>query len=475
MTRKVIVNFFYQAIYQLIIIILPIITVPIISRALLPEGVGTFNFVSSIVNYFVLVAALGLSTYAVREIAVVRNEKKKLSRKFWEIQTFNLLFSSVVVLVYLVFCFFTTYKELFLIQSLTVISVIFDISWFFQGVEDFKKVTLTNLLVKVFSFVAIILWVKSPNDLVIYTLINAISTLLSALVFWLFLKKYIVFVRVTVQQAMTHFLPALNFFLLKLSSTIFINFNKTLLGIMVSMSAVGLFSNSLTLVTIIGSLINTMNIVMLPRMSLLESQKKEETLMNTLTTIIHFQLFLTIALMFGLIATADKMVPWFFGNKFLSTIRMIQILSPIVVLQSLHQGIANQYLVPKNQMKSYNVTMIIGTIVTVITGLILIPTVGVYGAITGFLFGQMTLAVSRSHILVKRTTFKFKYLNIIGYVISGGIMSAVIFMLTSRMPANPLTNIIQIIVGILVYMILTIILHINPLVNIASRWLFKKS
>lgn len=469
MTRKVISNFFYQAIYQLVIIILPIITVPIISRALLPEGVGAFNFVSSIVNYFVLVAALGLSTYAVREISVVRYDKIMLSRKFWEIQIFNLIFSSIVVLIYLIFCFFVRYRILFFIQSLTVISVIFDISWFFQGVEDFKKITMTNLIVKVFSFGAILFFVNDPSDLIAYTLINAISTLLSTFVFWLFIKKYIVFIHVTLSQAMQHFFPALNFFLLKLSSTIFINFNKTLLGIMVSMSAVGYFSNSLTLVTIIGSLINTMNIVMLPRMSLLESEKKEEVLMDTLSIVVHFQLFLTIALMFGLIATANKMVPWFFGNKFLATIKMIQILSPIVVLQSLHQGIANQFLVPKNKMRSYNITMIIGTIISVLTGIILIPSIGVYGAIIGFLFGQITLAFTRSYTLVKKTVFKFNFINILKYIASGIGMNIVIFILTSKMAATPLTNILQIIIGFFVYMILTIIFHVNPLTSMVRK------
>lgn len=466
MTRKVISNFFYQAIYQLIIIILPIITVPIISRALLPSGVGIFNFVSSIVNYFVLVGALGLSNYAVREIAIVRKNKMEMSQKFWEIQVFNLLFSSVVVLVYVCFCFFMTYKKLFLIQSLTVISVIFDISWFFQGIEDFKKVTITNLLVKVLSFIAIVLWVKKPDDLIMYTFINAGSTLLSAMVFWIFLKKYIIFIKVTFKQAMRHFVPALNFFLLKLSSTIFINFNKTLLGILASMSAVGYFSNSLTLVTIIGSLINAMNVVMLPRMSLLESEKEEKKLMNTLTMIIHFQLFLTIALMFGLVATADKMVPWFFGNKFLSIVSMIKILSPIVVFQSLHQGIANQYLVPKNQMRSYNITMIIGTIISIVTGVILIPLIGVYGAVIGFLLGQFALAFTRSFILVKNTSFRFKTLNILGYFIAGFLMYVVIHVVTANMTATIFTNVIQVVIGVIVYMIVTGILRINPIVDL---------
>ncbi|MGK4179952.1 oligosaccharide flippase family protein [Lapidilactobacillus dextrinicus] len=474
MNRKVISNFFYQAIYQLVIIILPIVTVPIVSRSLLPKGVGTFNFVTSVVNYFVLVAALGLANYAVREISVVRSDKKKLSQKFWEIQTFNFIFSAIIVVIYLVFCFFTKYKTLFLIQSLTVISVIFDISWFFQGIEDFKKVTLVNIFVKVLSFLGIIVLVNSPSDLTIYTLINSLSTLFSSLVFWIFVRKYISFVKVTLHQAMQHFLPALNFFLLKLSSTIFINFNKTLLGILVSMSAVGLFSNSLTLVTIIGSLINTMNVVLLPRMSLLESQKKEEVLMNTLDTVIHLQLFLTVALMFGLIATADKMVPWFLGEHFLSTIGMIKLLSPIVILQSLHQGIANQYLVPKNQMRSYNITMIIGTVVSVLTGIILIPNIGVYGAIIGFLSGQITLAFARSYILVKHTVFHFHSLKILGYFISGILMYFSIFIFTSSLHANIVTNLLQIIIGIIVYMLSTTIMQINPIFDIWNQHNTKK-
>lgn len=131
MKRKLAVNFFYQASYQILLIILPIITIPIVSKALGPGGIGTYNYINSIVAYFVLVAGLGMANYGVREIAIVRDDRYNLSKKFWELEGFNVFISILTLIVYLIWCLIFSNTFYFLISSILIISNLFDITWFF--------------------------------------------------------------------------------------------------------------------------------------------------------------------------------------------------------------------------------------------------------------------------------------------------------------------------------------------------------
>ncbi|MDN6571048.1 MAG: flippase, partial [Staphylococcus equorum] len=114
MQRKIIINFMYQVSYQILIIFLPVVTIPIVSDALGPKGLGTYNYITSIAAYFILVGRLGMANYGVREISIVQRDRKKLSEKFWELQFFNSFFSLGSLLVFVVFAFFTDYTVLFL-------------------------------------------------------------------------------------------------------------------------------------------------------------------------------------------------------------------------------------------------------------------------------------------------------------------------------------------------------------------------
>jgi Membrane protein involved in the export of O-antigen and teichoic acid len=466
MKEKLFANFFYQATYQVLIVLLPIISVPIVSKALGPPGIGTYNYVTSIVNYFVLVAGLGLANYAVREISFVRDNKEDLSKKFWEIQIFNLIFSVVVFLFYLIFSLYSRRSIIFLAQAPIVFSTILDITWFFQGIEDFKKITMTNAIIKIATFILIVGYIKQPSNLLRYVFIQSISTLASSAIFWIHIRNKVFFVRVTKKEIWGHFKPALNFFILKISATLFTNFNKTLLGIHSTMSVVGLFSNSLTLIIMGSSLLNTLNTVLLPRMSALQKNKDEKKMIQLLQKTIHFQFFLTIPLMFGIIALTPKMITWFFGAAFSDMKMLVVILTPIVVFQSLHQGIANQFLVPRDEMRAYNISMIFGAAINIFLGLVLIPKIHEYGAAISFLTGQLVLAISRSIVLIRTSMFRFDYRKIGTYLSSGLLMLWVITICSSSLPGNIITTTFQSILGLIFYMGITAIFGTNPIVNI---------
>lgn len=460
--KKTLVNFMYQAIYQLALIILPIITIPIISKALGPSGVGTWNYIQSIMNYFLLLAGLGLANYGVREVAVVRRNRYKLSITFWQLELFNFFFTLLTLVLYLVIALFLKNTYLYFIQSLVLFGAMFDITWFFAGIEDFKKITIAGISIKLISFLLIVSLVKNKDDLVWYVMIQSLSILLNQAILWLFIHRYVDFYKVSIKSSLKHLRPALRFFISKIASTVYMNLNKTVLGIITSMAIVGFYSNALTLVMLSGSLITALNTVMIPKMSSLYSEKSESNLMVELEKSLHFQLLLTIPLMFGIILVTPKMINWFFGSQFIYINKLIPFLAPVVIFQALQSGIAAQYLIPKNDMKAYNRTVIFGAIVSLICDITLIPFIGAFGAVISTLLGQATICIVRVKVLILNTSFRFDLIRIIKFLVSGLLMYLITNLVTDLMTSSPITTVLQIVIGIIIYFIFIIVFRAYP-------------
>lgn len=466
MQKKLVINFVYQAAYQILLVILPIITIPIVSGALGPEGLGVFNFVNSIVAYFILVAGLGMANYGVREISLVRHDRKQLSKKFWELQIFNSCFSLSTLLVYIAFSFFAENTIYYLVGGISVFSCLFDITWFFSGIEEFKKITIRNFIVKLLSFVLIVLFIKEPSDLFLYFVITFGSVFVSQISMWLAINKYVDWEPVTVKAVFAHLRPALEFFIAKIAVTIYQNTTKTILGLMTTMTAVGYYSNAMSLVLVSGNIINAMNTIMIPRMSNMYGNNNERGMIQLLKKTIHLQLYFTIAIMFGIVAVSDKLVGWFFGSEFFVLKYVIPCVAPVVIFQSLQQAVALQYLIPKNNLKEYNVSVILGAIITVALTILLVPFVDLYGAVIGINVGYIVISVLRLKVLISETEFELDYNKIIKFVISGIFMLIVIYLATNRLSSTIFTTLFQVLIGVATYFTLTAVLRVNPLIKI---------
>lgn len=464
--KKTFYNLIYQVIFQATKIFLPFITIPIVSKALGPEGIGVYNYTNSIAQYFVLFAGLGIGVYGNRQIAINRDDKDKLSRTFLELFFLSLLISLVSLALYFIIVSFSDDRKYFYYQSLVVIAAIFDVSWFFMGIEDFKKTSLSTLAAQIISFTLIVLFVKTPNDLGIYILIQSSNLLFSQMIMWFFLVKYIKWVKVRLVEIWQHFRPALSYFLPKIAIVLYTNLNKTLLGWMDTTEAVGFYSNTLVLNGILTGLITTVDLVLLPKMSHLFSKGKAKEMIKILSMSINIQLFLTIPAMFGIILVAPSVVPWFFGNEFLILSKTIPMVSPLVVVIPLGMAVGRQYLVPMNKMKTYNLAVILGAVVSIVTNLILIPSIGLYGAIIANLLAELFVTVIRSYAFVKDTDFVFNYEYILKAIFSSVLMYVITYGLTRNMDANIIATIIQILIGGTIYLISTLLLKANPILNL---------
>ena len=230
MNNNVKKNFVYNIIYQVLVLIIPIITAPYLSRIIGKYGIGVYSYTHSIVNYFMLITLLGVNNYGNRTIAKVRDDKEKLSKTFWSIYLFQLLIGCIMLIIYFVyvFAFVDKYKNIALIQSIFIISAMLDINWLFFGLEEFKKTITRNSFIKVGNVILIFCLIKTKNDVWKYTLIMSGMTFLSQLILWGFARTKIKFTKIKWKDIIKHVKPNLILFIpVDSTSLIFVKFFQT--------------------------------------------------------------------------------------------------------------------------------------------------------------------------------------------------------------------------------------------------------
>lgn len=467
--KNLVVNSLYRIIYQLLVIALPIITIPIVSGALGPEGIGEYKYLYSITSYFVLFSGLGLSIYGSRTIAAARDNKKELSKTFWEIEILSVCSTLLFFILYILIGILLKSNIYYYILSISIISALLDITWFYMGIEDFKKITLVNTFVKLLSFIVIVTQVKDQSDLVIYFLVQTISVFLSQASLWIFIHNYISFVKVKFIDCLVHFKGAMKYFFAILATNLYDSITLTLLGIFTTTIFVGYYSNAISIISIVYNLVVTLDWVLLPRMSNIVKKGINKSFIEILNKTIHLQLFISIPIMFGLLSIYKSLIPWFFGKEFLFVNNIFPYLAVLSVIKPLGSAVLNQYLVPVDDTKMYNLSIMVGTIISIALNLLLIPLLGIYGAVISVLLTELSVTVIRVVYLIKKTSFSFNYNLIIKFFICGILMWIVVRSITIDFPSTFRTNVIQIIIGISVYLVSVTVLKANYILN-----LFKK-
>ena len=449
-------NFIYNVIYQILVLILPLITTPYVSRILGADGVGIYSYTYSIAYYFMIIAMLGLNNYGNRTIAKVRDNKERLSKEFCSIYMFQLITSMTMVICYLLYVnlFDNQYKEIAYIQLLYVISSMFDINWFFFGIEKFKLTITRNTLIKVLSLILIFIFVKTENDVWKYTAILAGSTLFSNIVLFSFLRKYIKLVKVTKEEVLKHLKPNLGLFLPVIAVSIYKIMDKIMLGAMSTVAEVGYYENAEKITNVPLTIIMALGTVMLPRVSNMISNNQEDKVKGLLNKTMPFIMFLAFPMTLGVIAISKDFSIIFFGDEFEKSGYLIQLLSITLIPLSWGNVIRTQYLIPMERDKEYIISAFLGAIVNFIMNLIFIPIYASIGACIGTICAEFTVMFYQSFSVRKNLNFKQYIKNSYIFFIKALIMF-VIIMVIGNYISNSLSRIIaQVMAGGFIYFIM---------------------
>lgn len=465
-------NYLWNLSYQLFVLILPLITIPYVSRVIGPEGIGVNAYTNSIVQYFILLGSLGFTLYGNREIAYARGDKQKVSNIFLSIFLIRLLTMGISIALFL--CFALLKNDVYLlIQIGSLIGAALDISWFFMGMENFKVTVLRSLLVKIVSVICIFTFVKSERDLGIYIAILAFSTLLGNLTMFPYLKKYITVPKLKELNPVKHLKSALILFIPQVSINVYIVLNKTMLGIMSGVTAVGFYDNSDKIVKLVLTLVTSLGVVMLPHISSAFSKKNYEIVYKTISNSMDFVLFLSTPLMFGLAAIASKFAIFFFGADYTSVGPLIMCQSISLVFMSISNVIGTQYLLPSKRNKEYTTAVTLGAIINLICNFPLIYLLGPLGAVISSVFSELGVVLFELKVLKREMEIVPLFNELWKFILLGSAVFIVVFPLNQYWPASAIHIILEIIAGMVVYIIGVSLLKPRFL-NVLKQFKYKK-
>lgn len=451
-------NFVYNVIYQILILIIPLITTPYVSKTIGATGIGTYSYTYSIVYYFMIFSMLGLNNYGNRTIAKNRENKIELSKRFKEIHLFQIITSTTMITLYFLYIliFDNKYFNIALIQSLYVISCMFDINWFFFGIEKFKLTITRNTIIKILSLIFIFIFVKNKNDIWIYTLILSSSTLLSQLLLWPFVNQYITKVKINLNDIKKHIKPCIKLFLPVIAVSIYKIMDKTMIGMLSNVDEVGYYDNAEKIINVPIAIITAAGTVMLPRMSNMHSKGESSKTKPIILKTMKFMGFLSFAMMFGIMAIAKKFSIVFFGTQFIKTGDIIMLLTITIIFLSWGNVIRTQYLIPKEMDKEYIISAFLGAIVNFILNIIFIKEFKSIGACIGTIAAEFVVALYQTIVVRKNLEIKKYITDILPFFIKSIIMFIIIYPLNFINLSPLITIIIQITLGIITYSLLNI-------------------
>ena len=424
MKKSIAKNYIYNLIYQMLTILLPLVTTPYLSRVLGAENIGIYGYTISIVTYFILFGTLGVSMYGQREIAYKQSDKAARSKAFWEIIILRTITLSIsILLFYLIYGRTGEYAVYYRILIIQLVANLFDISWLFQGIEKFDKTVVRNLIVKLLSLVLIFVVIKTPEDLWKYFAIYVGAELLGNMTLWLYLPKYLEKINVKTLEIKKHIKPVIALFVPQIAIQIYTVLDKTMIGkITGDMVEVGYYEQAQKIVKATLTVTTALQTVMNSRIANAYATKNEKEVKECLEKSFNFIWLITVPMVFGLIAVATKFVPWYYGEGFEGVTNILIVTAPILIAMGISGVTGTQYLVQIGKQKEFTISVICGAITNVIFNIILIHFFNGVGAAMASVIAEIVIAL----VQLKYFKDQFKITEILKLgtkcVISGIVM-----------------------------------------------------
>ena len=452
---KVIKNYLYNAGYQILNMIIPLITVPYISRVLGAHDVGINEYTNSWVTFFFLMGQMGITLYGNREVAYHRDDLYKRSQTFWGVEALQLLTVSSAFVLYLVavLLFSTTFKEFFLLQAIWIIATGVDISWYFMGLEEFRITVVRNTLVKIASLILIFTVVKTSNDLGKYILILGASQLVGNLTLWPYLRGNIVWVSIKKWHPFKHFYPSLLLFIPTITTQVYLVLNRLMLGRMSTQADLGNFGQADKIVKFVLAVVTATGTVMLPHVANKFAKGDIKGVRNSLYSSFDFVSAISIPMMFGLMAIAKKFGPWFLGNGFVLSGSVMFIEAPIIVFIAWSNVTGTQYLMPINRVRDYTTSVTIGAVSNIVFNFLLIGRWGANGAALATVGSELLVTVTQLMMIRQTISRKRLFNEQWKYVISGGVMFLIVNRICESINMTIGNLVLEIITGMVIYFV----------------------
>lgn len=475
MAQSVKVNYILNLINTGTQMLFPLITFPYVCRVIEADGIGQINFFQSIISYISLFTCLGIPMYAIREIARDRSDVVKMNRTAMEILLLHSLLTLVGYAIVAILCLTVPQIQvnipLFLILSLTIFFTAIGCEWFYQGIEDFKYITIRGLIIKTVSVVLLFIFVKSKTDLLYYGCYTVFGVLGGNIFNFYRLRKYIhreniIFSELHIKR---HVKPVLKVFSFSVVTSIYLQLNTVLLGFLKNALAVGYFAAATKVMQMLLMMSSCLGSVMMPRASHLIAENKEDEFNRLIQKSYDFTLAIALPMTIGLIFCAPSLITALCGVKFEHSILPSQIIAPIILMVAISNVFGIQVLFPKGKINIVTLCCGIGAVADLILNLCLIPIFSYIGTSIAYLGAEVATTVSMYFIGRKYIPIIYFKKSHLTYALGCIVMAFALYGLSLLQLPTLTILLLQGCCGVLAYFIILCICKDEMLVQILSK------
>lgn len=477
---KIAKNYLYNMMYQILVIITPIITAPYLTRVLGATNLGIYSYVNSSGSIVTTLSLLGIYAYGNRQTAYVRDDREKLTKTFWELEIAHILLGVVGTLIYIAYIVFNKeYTFYFLIYYPYILAQFIDCSWIYVGLEDMKPVVMKNFLTKLINIIGIFVFVNSKEDVWIYILMLAVTTLIANITVYSQLPKYIGKPKFDIRSIPEHIKGSINLFLPQVASLFYLQVDKVMLEWLTGTTEqVSFYDQAEKIITIPLTFITVVSTVMMPRLANEFKKGNKGTIQNMLIKAGKYTLFMAFPMMVGLFCIAKQFIPWYLGSEYLSTAYAMMILAPIVVLNSLAGLSGTQYFTATNQINILMKAYVSAAVINVAVNAVLIPHFGYAGAAISTVLSSLVSVIVQYYNLSKQIKMRGLIKFGIKYGVCSLMMGAILFTMTFHFGSHLYTTLVQILIGLIAYMFCMVITKdelLLEILNLLKRKFVKNS
>ena len=452
-------NFTFQTAYQFIILVVPLIVSPYLTRILGGTSLGVYSYTYSIAYYFVVFAMLGINKHGQRIISQRRSDIAQLRKTFWSLFSLHFAVSCVSILAYvfyvIVIC--RSDKEVAFAQTLCVASAAFDLTWLFYGLEKFKTVTIRNAVVRIINTICIFALVKSPSDVIIYTIIMAATVCAGQIILFPQVFSAIPLIRFTNADIKEHVKPLLTLFAAVVAATLYTVFDKTLLGLMASKESVAYYEYSDKIINIPKTFIAIISTVLYPKACQYAGQKDYDGMQRNMETSLTVTSLIGFAAAFGLLSVADQFALLYYGEEFAICGSIISMMCPLILIICIGETVRSQYIYPLKMDMTMVKVLSLNAVVNLVLSASFIPILGINGAVVGTIAAELTGLIIEIYLVRKYVTAGWMMRICAPFAIVGAVMYVAVRMVASLTGAGWISLLIQILSGGVVYCLGTLL------------------
>ena len=366
-----------NSLQTLLNLIFPLITFPYVSRVLSVSGMGKYNFANSIISYFVLIAGLGISRYAVREGAKIREDKLQFSKFASRIFSINLCSTLISYLLLFITLFFVTSLrnciEAILIFSIQIFFTTLGMDWLYIIYEEYAYITVRNILFKVISILLLFTFVRQSDDYLKYAAITTFASVGSYLLNFLHSRKICNIKLVWKFNWTPYIIPILTIFGTMVAVTIYVSSDITMLGFLKNNYIVGIYSISAKIYGMVGPMLSATMAVTIPRLAMLMGQGKLSNYKQLFKKLLQTMILIVLPAVVGLMMTSKSIVLIIAGGEYLKSATPLSILSIALFFGTLNTIFVECVLIPAKRERATLITAVIAAITNLLLNFVLIP------------------------------------------------------------------------------------------------------